>query len=144
MLYISDKIPAEGMVPPVVVLAVMAHPGIDAVLTVCGFANVVDCMSIINNEGFQLIVDFGVLEDKNMFEMFKPLGNCMVAAGPVNVGAIQVKKLQALFYWVHDEQKHYFILVYRVILTETMVTTNHFLRDCVYLKTTSKTFSIER
>jgi hypothetical protein len=65
--------------------------------------------------------------------MFKPLGNCMVAAGPVNVGAIQVKKLQALFYWVHDEQKHYIILVYKVILTETMVTTNHFLKDCVYL-----------
>jgi hypothetical protein len=24
----------------------------------------------------------------------------------VNIGAIQVKKLQALCYWVHDEQKH--------------------------------------
>jgi hypothetical protein len=24
----------------------------------------------------------------------------------VNVGAIQVKKLQALFYWVCDQQKH--------------------------------------
>jgi hypothetical protein len=29
----------------------------------------------------------------------------MVAAGCVNVGAIQVKKLQAL-YWVCDQQKH--------------------------------------
>jgi hypothetical protein len=30
----------------------------------------------------------------------------MVAAGHVNVGAIQVKKLQALCYWVRDQQKH--------------------------------------
>jgi hypothetical protein len=30
----------------------------------------------------------------------------MVAAGCVNVGAIQVKKLQALCYWVCDQQKH--------------------------------------
>jgi hypothetical protein len=77
-----------------------------AVLAICGFANVVDHMSIINNEGFQLIADFGVLEDKDVFEMVKRLGNCMVAAGHVNVGAIQVKKLQAFCYWVCDQQKH--------------------------------------
>jgi hypothetical protein len=34
------------------------------------------------------------------------MGNHMVAAGHVNVGAIQVKKLQALCYWVRDQQKH--------------------------------------
>jgi hypothetical protein len=44
--------PAEGMVPPVVVLAVVAHPDIHMVLAVCGFANVADHMSIMNNEGF--------------------------------------------------------------------------------------------
>jgi hypothetical protein len=75
-------------------------------LAICGFANVVDRTSIINNEGFQSIADFGVLEDKDVFEMVKRLGNCMVAAGCVNVGAIQVKKLQALCYWVRDQQKH--------------------------------------
>jgi hypothetical protein len=41
-----------------------------------------------------------------MFEMVKRLGNHTVTAGRVNVGAIQVKKLQALCYWVHDQQKH--------------------------------------
>jgi hypothetical protein len=51
-------------------------------------------------------VDFGILEDKDMFEMVKRLGNRTVAAGRVNVGAIQVKKLQALCYWVCDQQKH--------------------------------------
>jgi hypothetical protein len=75
-------------------------------LAICGFANVVDRMSIINNEGFQSIVDFGILEDKDVFEMVKRLGNHTVVAGHVNVGAIQVKKLQALCYWVCDQQKH--------------------------------------
>jgi hypothetical protein len=98
--------PAEGTNLLVVVLVVVAHPDIHVVLAVCGFANVADHMSIINNEAFQLIVDFGILEDKDMFGMLKHLGNHTVAAGHVNVGAIQVKKLQALCYWVHDRQKH--------------------------------------
>jgi hypothetical protein len=97
---------AEGAVPPFVVPAVVAHPGIHAVLATCGFANVMDRTSIINNEGFQSIADFGILEDKEVFEMVKRLGNHTVAAGRVNVGAIQVKKLQAVCYWVHDQQKH--------------------------------------
>jgi hypothetical protein len=100
------EVPAEGVVPPVVAPAVVVHPDIHAVLAICGFANVVDHTSIINNEGFQSIVDFGVLEDKDVFEMVKRLGNRMVVAGRVNVGAIQVKKLQALCSWVRDQQKH--------------------------------------
>jgi hypothetical protein len=38
--------------------------------------------------------------------MVKCLGNRTVAAGRVNVVAIQVKKLQALCYWVRDQQKN--------------------------------------
>jgi hypothetical protein len=52
-----------------------------------------------------LIADFGILEDKDMFEMVKCFGNHTVVAGCLNVGAIQVKKLQALCYWVCDQQK---------------------------------------
>jgi hypothetical protein len=43
---------------------------------------------------------------RSVFEMVKRLGNLTVVAGCVNVGAIQVKKLQALCYWVCDQQKH--------------------------------------
>jgi hypothetical protein len=68
-------VPAEGAVPSVVVPAVVAHPDIHAVLATCGFANVMDHMSIINNEGFQSIVHFGILEDKDVFEMVKRLGS---------------------------------------------------------------------
>jgi hypothetical protein len=87
------SVPAEGAVPPDVVPVVVVHPDIHAVLAICGFANVVNHMSIINNEGFQLIADFGILEDKDVFEMVKLLRNCTVAAGRENVGVIQVKKL---------------------------------------------------
>jgi hypothetical protein len=83
----ATVLPADGAVPLVFVLAVMVHPDIHAVLTVCGFGNVVDHMSIINNEGFQLIADFGILEDKDVFEMVKSLGGHTVVAGCVNVGA---------------------------------------------------------
>ncbi len=37
--------------------------------------------------------------------MVKHLGNHTVVAGHVNIGAIWVKKLQALCYWVCDQQK---------------------------------------
>jgi hypothetical protein len=57
---------------------VVVHPDIHMVLTVCGFANVADHTLIINNEGFQSIVGFGVLEDKDVFEMVKHLGGHMV------------------------------------------------------------------
>ncbi len=53
-----------------------------------------------------MIADFGILENKDVFEMVKHLGHHTVVAGRVNVGAIQVKKLQALCYWVCDQQKH--------------------------------------
>jgi hypothetical protein len=99
-------IPAEGAVPPIVVPAVVVHPDIHAFLATCGFPNVMDQRSIINNEGFLSIADFGILEDKDVFEMVKCLGSRMVVAGRVNVGAIQVKKLQALCYWVRDQEKH--------------------------------------
>jgi hypothetical protein len=98
--------PADGVVPPVVVPAFVVHPDVYVVLTACCFVNVADSMSIINNKGFQSIVDFGILEDKDVFEMVKCLGGHTVVAGRVNVRAIQVKKLQALFYWVRDQQKH--------------------------------------
>jgi hypothetical protein len=45
----------------------------------------------------------GVLDDdKDVLEMVKHLGSHTEAAGHVYVGTIQVKKLQALCYWVHD------------------------------------------
>jgi|JI9StandDraft_1071089.scaffolds.fasta_scaffold212288_2 hypothetical protein len=69
------------------------------------------CTWITNNEGFKSLPDFGVLVDDNdMLEMVKHLASHTEAAGHVYVGTIQVKKLQAIFYWVHDHQKHWQVI----------------------------------
>jgi hypothetical protein len=65
-----------------------------------------DITWIINIESFQSLVDFGVLDDdKDILEMVMHLGSHMEVAGHVYVGTIQVKKLQTLYYSVHDHQK---------------------------------------
>jgi len=46
----------------------------------------------------------------DMLEMVKHLASHTEAAGHVYVGTIQVKKLQAIFYWVHDHQKHWQVI----------------------------------
>jgi hypothetical protein len=60
----------------VVVPVVVVHPEIHHVLTVCGFANENQRTHIINNEGFQSVVDFGLLDgEKDVLEMVKqPFG----------------------------------------------------------------------
>jgi hypothetical protein len=50
------EVPAEGTVPSVVAPAVVAHPDIHAVLATCGFANVVDHMSIITMKLFSQLL----------------------------------------------------------------------------------------
>jgi len=94
-----------AVVPPVVP-AVVPNADIHAVLTVCGLANEADRTSIINNEGFTSLADFGLLSEKDVYEMVKRMGSRTAAAGRVYVGTLQVVKLQALCYWVRDQQKH--------------------------------------
>jgi hypothetical protein len=93
-------------VPPPVVLAVVPNADIHAVLMICGIATEAHRMSIIVNEGFTSLGDFGLLSEKDVYEMVKRMGSRPAAAGRVYVGTLQVKKLQALCYWVHDQQKH--------------------------------------
>ena len=94
-----------AVVPPVVPAAV-PNADIHAVLTVCGLMDAANRASIINTEGFQTLADFGLLSEKDVYEMVKRMGNRAVAAGRAFVGTLQVKKLQALCYWVRDQQKH--------------------------------------
>ena len=93
---------ADAVNPPVVE-TLIPNVDIHAVMTAFGFMDVSTCTWIIINESFQSLPDFGVLDDdKDMLEMVKHLGSHTEAAGHVYVGTIQVNKLQALFYWVHD------------------------------------------
>jgi hypothetical protein len=90
-------------------LSVLQHFGgddIHAVLSICGIATKVHCTSIIVNKGFTSLVDFGLLSKKDVYEMVKQMGSHTAVVGHVYVGPLQVKKLQALCYWVCDQQKH--------------------------------------
>jgi hypothetical protein len=94
-------------VPPPVVPAVVPNADIYAVLVICGIATEAHRTSIIVNEGFTSLADFGLLSKKDVYEMVKRMGSRTAAAGRVYVGtSLQVKKLQALCYWVRDQQKH--------------------------------------
>ena len=65
------------------------------------------CTCIIENEGFTSLDDLSVLEnDTDVTEMAKHLVGYTVADGCINLGTVQIKKLQALVWWVHDEIKH--------------------------------------
>jgi hypothetical protein len=89
-----------------VVPAVVPNADIHAVLAICSIATKAHRTSIIDNEGFTSLADFGLLSKKDVYEMVKRMGSRTAAAGRVYVGTLQVKKLQALCYWVHDQQKH--------------------------------------
>jgi hypothetical protein len=93
-------------VPPPVVPAVVPNMDIHAVLLICGITTEAHRMSIIVNEGFTSLMDFGLLSEKDVHEMVKRMGSRTAAAGRIYVGTLQVKKLQALCYWVRDQQKH--------------------------------------
>jgi hypothetical protein len=93
-------------VPPPVVPAVVPNADIHAVLAICGIATKAHRTSIIVNKGFTSLADFGLLGEKDVYEMVKRMGSRMAAVGCVYVGTLQVKKLQALCYWVCDQQKH--------------------------------------
>jgi hypothetical protein len=93
-------------VPPHVVPAVVPNVDIHSVLAICGIVTEAHCTSIIVNKGFMSLADFGLLSKKDVYEMVKRMGSRTAAAGRVYVGTLQVKKLQALCYWVCDQQKH--------------------------------------
>ena len=44
--------------------------------------------------------------DTDVTEMVKYLASCTAADGHIDLGIVQIKKIQALVWWVHDEIKH--------------------------------------
>ncbi len=73
-MYNLDKM-ADVVNPPVVEVPI-PNADIHGLLTVSGFTEIGTCIWIINNEGFQSLLDFGVLDDdKDMLEMVKHLGS---------------------------------------------------------------------
>ena len=79
---------------------------LNAVFTVCGIAQQPVRALIMANEGFVDIDDLGVMEgDKDVLEMAKRLSSRTVADGRVLLGTVQIKRLQALVWWVRDHHR---------------------------------------
>ena len=97
-------------VPPVLPAALAPPapvPDLQAVFAVCSITTEVTHACIVMNEGFASLEDLLVLESNtDVTKMVKCLASCTAADGHVNLGMVQIKKIQALVWWVHDEIKH--------------------------------------
>src|SRR6056300_1416475 len=87
----------------------LAH--VRAVLAVCGIADGATQNRVINNEGFTSLDDFDIMEtDLDVADMAKRLSARSPANTRVNLGTVQIKKIQALIWWIRDRTKHGLVL----------------------------------
>ena len=97
-------------VPPVPLVAPAPPapvPNLQAVFAVCGITAEVTCTRVIMNEVFTSPEDLSVLESNaEVTEMVKHLASCTAADGHAVLRTVQIKKIQALVWWVCDEIKH--------------------------------------
>ena len=94
-------------VPPVAPAPPAPVPDLQAVFAICGITAEVTCTRVIMNEGFASLEDLSVLESNtDVTEMVKYLASCTAADGHVDLRTVQIKKIQALVWWVCDEIKH--------------------------------------
>ena len=75
-------------------------------MQVCGISEHVAHTRLICNKGFKLLEDFVIMDgDTDVLEMAKRLSSRAVVTH-MNLGTVQIKRLQALFWWIHDCQTH--------------------------------------
>ena len=93
---------AAGIAP-----ANVAEDPIHAVLRTCGVALLAARMTFINVEGLDSISAFIQLngDSEDVTEMAKRMAARPSAAGRVILGMMQIKRLQALVYWIEDHDK---------------------------------------
>jgi hypothetical protein len=77
------------------------------ILTICGIANAATCTTFINIEGLDSVEAFASMNgDPDVTEMAKQMASRPnTAAVRVILGTMQIKRLQALVYWVNDHDK---------------------------------------
>jgi hypothetical protein len=92
---------ATGIAPPNV-----AEDPIHAVLRTCGVALLVARMTFINVEGLDSLSAFiQINRDSVVTEMAKCMAARPSAAGRVILDTVQIRRLQAVVYWVKDHDK---------------------------------------
>ena len=112
-LGLANKMSCEDeSVAPVAAAAAAAPPvvlylDLHAILTMCGIPAAATRACIVGNEGFTSVEDLAVLEmDTDASEMVKHMASHTVADGHVSLGTVQIKRIQALAWLVHDCMKH--------------------------------------
>ena len=75
-------------------------------LTTCGVSVKEKRTLIINNKSLTSIADFGFLNDgdNNVTAMSLRMARCVANNGRVILGGINIKKIQALVWWVRERQ----------------------------------------
>ena len=98
----APVVAAAGGIAP----ANVAEDPIHAVLRTCGVTLLAARTTFINVEGLDSISAFTQLNgDTDVTEMAKRMASRPSAAGRVILGTMQIKRLQALVYWVKDHDK---------------------------------------
>ena len=76
------------------------------VLILCGVTAATSCQVFIDIEGLDTIDAFATLNgDSDVTEMAKRMASRTAAVGCVILGTMQIKKIQALVYWVKDHHR---------------------------------------
>ena len=74
------------------------------VLSICGFILPAERQSLMD-EGFHDLSDFGIMTSRDITEMASKLSKTPVARGGMRIGAVHVRRLEGLAYWVTDRQR---------------------------------------
>jgi hypothetical protein len=95
------------------------------VLTICGIATAANCATLIDIEGLDSVEAFASMNgDSNVTEMAKRMATRPNAGvGRLILGTMQIKRLQALGYWVKDHDKHGLQAVPEMWTREVMLAT---------------------
>ncbi|KAI2503355.1 hypothetical protein MHU86_11075 [Fragilaria crotonensis] len=100
----AEPEPQPEILPPIPEVYVAEENPVHRVLQICGIANNANRLTFINIEGLDTIEAFGSMSgDTDVTEMAKRMAAMSSAAtGRVILGTMQIKRLQALVYWVKD------------------------------------------
>ena len=80
--------------------------GIHTVLSVCGVVDPDNRNLICTGKGLTSIADFGVFDsDRDVVDMAKRLSRRTINDGHVNLVTVNIKKIQAIVWWINDRQK---------------------------------------
>jgi hypothetical protein len=100
---------AQDHVPPVPFAPAAGAPPVNPVhdvLTVCGVGTQSARDTFIDVEGLDTLDAFATLNgDSDVTEMAKRMASRTAAVGRVILGTMQIKRIQALVYWVKDHHK---------------------------------------